>query len=627
MTLWPGQKVRLIDIKTPGLNGLQGKVLAFDKLACRWRVDLGESHGVKALKEENLSPLGGSESSKQESAKPIRQECLKFEAGDLISSLLGNNDDLNSEDSDDRASEKQEETEEPWKPGDADHKRMEEEVNPWEPIDVGEEPNLRTPSEQVDAGADDKTTDDEGTPDEKVDGGFFTVDAGADQKRTDDEGTPDEKVDGGSFTEASGRLDEQDELSKLTVKELKLRLTALNVSILGVTEKRELIALVRKHPSASSVSSQDGSRPKAGVSGATNADPDVSTKYAHPGKPWETSGPPAQPANAPTVPSYGHERPPFAYGAPPYGAGYPTPPPGWGHPAWSSYQRPPQFYAPVFMPHRPLGFPGQFGYGPPPCHFPLMPRDKAIDRAQERMAQQPHNRNILDGINNFVRDLKLSYDFEMGLRILNPQVLQYIMSLKFPTGSHELVLSEMRRADPEAEAIVRSLLQNEVSPSSSPSDTARGRRRRKHKRKKSSIDKNNKKSRARNAPHSTQSLHVGANTKGTEEAPGVWGSPERDVGNADSSGRGVGNTVGVEDTGDIREWLMQLDQGRGALECYLQPLCAEFQNLDAIKETVLAKPLNGSIIGKIDPSLWKALGEPKLGHKMLLSKGIVALAT
>lgn len=583
MTLSPGAKVRLIGIKTPGLNGLQGKVLAFDKSSCRWRVDLGESHGVKALKEENLIPLGGSENS----VKP----------GDLISSLLGKDDDSNSEDSNDMASDKDETISEPWKPGDADHKRMEEETNLRETADV-ENKSSKQPSDAQ-------------------------ADVSADHQKADAERSADDKTDGG----AASNLDEQDELSKLTVKELKLRLTALNVSILGVTEKSELIALVRKHPSAASLGSTDGSRAKAG---APNTDPNVSTKYAQPGKPWEVSGSQAQPAKAPAASPatspYVNTRPPgFGYGSmPPFGYG---PPPGWGHPAWNGYQRPPPFYPPGFMPYgAPPGFlpgqvPGHFPYGPPPTHAPLMPRAKALERAEERMQQHP--RQLLDGINNFVRDLKVSFDFEMGLRILSPQILQHILSLKLPVGSAEAVLQEIRRADPEAEAIVRSLLQKEASRSSSPS--SRGRGRRKSKRKKKGKHKESKRYRSRSRR---------AEDAGQDEPGGVWELPEE----ADTRGAeeaGMREEVLGEDDGkwpagsreqQLQEWLEQLDGGRGILLQYFESLRQEFSaDLSLIRDMRLATPRSNGILGTIDAQLWERCGIRQMGHRLLLAKGINAL--
>lgn len=250
-----------------------------------------------------------------------------------------------------------------------------------------------------------------------------------------------------------------------------------------------------------------------------------------------------------------------------------------------------------------------------------MPRAKAVERAEERMQQHP--RQLLDGINNFVRDLKLSFDFEMGLRILSPQILQHILSLKLPAGSAEAVLQEIRRADPEAEAIVRSLLQKEASRSSSPS--SRGRGRRKSKRKKKGKHKESKRYRSRSRR---------AEDAGQDEPGGVWELPEEaDTRGAEEAGMRE-EVLGADDgkwpagsrEQQLQEWLEQLDGGRGILLQYFESLRQEFSaDLSLIRDMRLATPRSNGILGTIDAQLWERCGIRQMGHRLLLAKGINAL--
>ncbi|OLP95281.1 hypothetical protein AK812_SmicGene22633 [Symbiodinium microadriaticum] len=54
---------------------------------------------------------------------------------------------------------------------------------------------------------------------------------------------------------------------------------------------------------------------------------------------------------------------------------------------------------------------------------------------------------------------------------------------------------------------------------------------------------------------------------------------------------------------EVREWLRGLDSGRG----------------------ILPEHPKGSVIGRIEQSLWEALDVKSLGHRLLLAKGILKL--
>ncbi|CAE8602575.1 unnamed protein product [Polarella glacialis] len=81
-----------------------------------------------------------------------------------------------------------------------------------------------------------------------------------------------------------------------------------------------------------------------------------------------------------------------------------------------------------------------------------------------------------------------------------------------------------------------------------------------------------------------------------------------------------------EELDELRDWLLSLDSGRGALEKYLEPLIREFGNLSALPACLLPASSGGSIVSRIDPSLWAACQIQALGHRLLLSRAIVALA-
>lgn len=77
---------------------------------------------------------------------------------------------------------------------------------------------------------------------------------------------------------------------------------------------------------------------------------------------------------------------------------------------------------------------------------------------------------------------------------------------------------------------------------------------------------------------------------------------------------------------DFETWLSGLDNGRGALLCYLPALKQEFAAFEALQETLLPKPTAGtSVVGRIDPVLWEAVGVEIMGHRLLLARGIMKL--
>jgi len=79
---------------------------------------------------------------------------------------------------------------------------------------------------------------------------------------------------------------------------------------------------------------------------------------------------------------------------------------------------------------------------------------------------------------------------------------------------------------------------------------------------------------------------------------------------------------------ELEDWLYGLDGGNGTLMRYLEPLKQEFGNLFTVAACRVPKPLKSasSVIGCVDTMFFEALGVTSLGHRLLLAKGIVALA-
>lgn len=77
----------------------------------------------------------------------------------------------------------------------------------------------------------------------------------------------------------------------------------------------------------------------------------------------------------------------------------------------------------------------------------------------------------------------------------------------------------------------------------------------------------------------------------------------------------------------LKDWLMGLDSSGDMLQ-YLVPLRREFASLAQISAALVDKPGGGtSVLSCIEPSFFQALHVESLGHRLILAKGIVALAS
>lgn len=370
---------------------------------------------------------------------------------------------------------------------------------------------------------------------------------------------------------------EHEDISSLTVQELKDRLMAMCVDVGNVSEKHELITLL-KRTFRFEASSADGNRAaansgradgtlakKPSVPAASSTETPAAPKYSEPGLPWGVHG--HAPKGPPPV---GQPWPPPPYGAP-YHHG------AWGPPAWGPYRPPPPAFfppaggAPPWGPYAP-GY-GPMPYGAPPQHRPppsygAPPPPPPPDEAAARGGE--------------VVDRHRSREDRSRSRSGRPKRRKRTGRRR--EGGAEAGEEDRRHASGGRRSAPEPSPPSSASPVDSPGGVWT----------------------SRAEPAQPAAARFG----GAESNGGVWGSP----------GQGSG------DDESLRSWLFDLDSGRGALERYLEPLCRKYGSLDALRATLLPEPISPSVVGRVDPSLWEALGVASLGHRLLLSKGIVALA-
>lgn len=75
---------------------------------------------------------------------------------------------------------------------------------------------------------------------------------------------------------------------------------------------------------------------------------------------------------------------------------------------------------------------------------------------------------------------------------------------------------------------------------------------------------------------------------------------------------------------EMRRWLMGLDSGKGAFLEYLPEILEQYGNLHKLS-TVKVKSESNRPLDQISQTFWEECGITKLGHKLVLAKGIIAL--
>lgn len=83
----------------------------------------------------------------------------------------------------------------------------------------------------------------------------------------------------------------------------------------------------------------------------------------------------------------------------------------------------------------------------------------------------------------------------------------------------------------------------------------------------------------------------------------------------------------TEHTDDLAAWLNDLDQGKGALMQYLAALQSEFGSLAQVAAAANPAPASDSVLEAVDPLIFEAMCVQKIGHKLLIAKGVLALAS
>lgn len=73
-------------------------------------------------------------------------------------------------------------------------------------------------------------------------------------------------------------------------------------------------------------------------------------------------------------------------------------------------------------------------------------------------------------------------------------------------------------------------------------------------------------------------------------------------------------------------WLEGLDGGRGVMLQYLDAVRREFGDISHVSKALLENPVSSSVVGCLAPGLYEKLGIKALGHRLLLVKGVLALA-
>lgn len=77
----------------------------------------------------------------------------------------------------------------------------------------------------------------------------------------------------------------------------------------------------------------------------------------------------------------------------------------------------------------------------------------------------------------------------------------------------------------------------------------------------------------------------------------------------------------------MENWLLSLDQGEGKLMQYLGALQRDFGSLAEVAAAAIPDATGNSVLNSVDPLIFEALGVQSLGHKLLVAKGVVALAS
>jgi len=684
----PGMSVKLRDLKSAAhLNGVVGHVLHLDEATQRWQVDIGQEGGVKALRPENLVPCH--DDFEEEEEDPGAALFTRAAPGDLIRKLLqgqggGQSDDEQDFHADDRSGEwfAEDFGEEDHRQEDG-HQRSDTEEDLGQDADRDREGGLSGLSDldHQDEGAGADSADErEGQPPGSKRQRRSNNDARPDFSSFSVRGLKDFLAARGvgisaGITEKGELITLCERASNMPMKQTHPEAQKPMPSTATAAEgdgaktstrrrsrrRRSRAESTRTKAAPESRAPQPTSR-TAASSSVDKAPPGWHGHAGHHDSPWDHG------RRDPMMP------PPYG-GA--WGHGAVPPPPGM---AWHGFPGFPPPMHPGHMPPGPPGFGPPGGYGPPPPGYgPLTPpgppgppgppppgyhqpqtREEAVARAEERLRYRRPAEETVALINRFVRDYKLCDEIDLGLRMLRAEQVRHLTSsgtfarqMREAGDANEVVLNELHANDPDAAGIVhalrsgsrrdrskggrrerrrererererergaRSVSAGDEGPQRRRSRSGRRRRRRASE----AVDRPRRRESSRTAQEAAPSVPKAARPGGVWAAD-VQHNSGNDVGARNNKDRDDGGTSGSQEK-EIEAWLLSLDGGHGALMSYLGPLSREFGELRAVAAALLPKPSSSSVVGKIDPLLWATLGVESLGHRLLLAKGIVALA-
>lgn len=471
--------------------------------------------------------------------------------------------------------------------------------------------------------------------------------------------------------------EEPPDFAKMSVKELKAFLQVRGVRIPAwVTEKSDLLSLVKdsahlpiRPPEAQKEKEEAKKKEEETTAQQKPAEeekqpeqtPDSTNKGGVPSPPWQPPGGggwsySAPRANVPNMANLGG-----GFGWPPMWGGCPAPPifPQHGFQPWV---RPAG--APMFPPRAPYPAPAATAVPAARPAWPPKSVEDAVFYRDHRLRTIRMDERVREKLRHFCKKHHFSREVEHGLRMLNELTANSILSdhslsakLEKSADPHDTLLAELDRRDKATATVMRWLVpakaQRNPEPRQSASRSRRSRSRRRRRRstpprsppKRSSPKRTERRSPMRRNPppgrpptpprarrrkdKSPTSPPPGSFVPAPSSKQGIFRSPTPSPSSPPAAAQST-NTVYEEEApeeaeNEVREWLRGLDSGRGALVIYTKAITEEFGGVPALSACILPEHPKGSVIGRIEQSLWEALDVKSLGHRLLLAKGILKL--
>ncbi|CAE7034590.1 unnamed protein product [Symbiodinium natans] len=685
MDLAVGRSVRLHNLNAASLNGRVGTLIQLDERTGRWQVDLGRHDGIKALLPKNLAVEGGNEEHEEEEEEQEPGTLIgRLLGSDGEGEKKANSNELDEIDAIAEGIDEDHMPDEMFDEGDLEAIPELAEAEPAEPAEPAEEEMEEVePEEAAPEEADCEEAEvEEAEPNE--DGGAEAEEAEEDcedmndhaevgQEEFDPEAPPEDPITVEEDGEEEPEAEEPPDFTKMSVKDLKAFLQARAVRIPAwVTEKSDLLGLVKDSAHLPIRPPEERQRKEEPQKAAPEKEPEpapqASTQEnAGPSRPWQPPGG-GWPYSTPSMPAPAF--PGFTWQQP-WGGCQPNlyPQPGfWPRPG--GYAPAPAFRPPGPVPVAPVTQP----LARPP--WPPKSREDAVFYRDHRLRRI--GERAKDSLRHFCKKYHISREVETSLQMMDDRAIENLTgdrSLASALGDafdpHEPLLNELQKRDVTAATVIRWLVPPPKgrgaflkSPKRSPvrlkshsrsrRKRSRSRRRDKDRRKSSHRRNSPRRSSPQRSPPSSRPPTPPRPRRWQEDRKspsppplprilipvpkskqGVFRSPSKSPSPppapppprpaATAAPAPSTNTVHDEAEAEIRRWLCGLDSGRGAMASYAKIITEEFGGVPALSACILPENPKGSVIGRIDASLWEALDVKSLGHRLLLAKGILAL--